>query len=188
MSNEEPRFADISVTSSIVDESKTWPRNKPPGDANDVLRIIVEASRRAYSNKAGGYQFDEDGILLGGMGDIATECGDMMFSHDGLLCHIGAGITHGIAELLGDLDEDTAYKIRRLVQVAVGGGYLSALLDNKAADKRFPNQGNAKKSENKTTLAEKVKQYALDNPDATQKQMAKVFGKTDRTIRKYLNS
>jgi hypothetical protein len=183
-----PNFDDITVTSSIVDESKTWPRNKPPGDANDVLKIIVEAARRAYSNKAGGYQFDEDGVLLGGMGDIATECGDMMFNHDGLLCHIGAGITHGIAELVGGLDEDTEYKIRRLVQVAVGGGYLSALLDNKSADKRFPNQGNAKKSENKNTLAEKVKQYALDNPDATQKQMAKVFGKSDRTIRQYLNN
>ena len=185
--SKEPRFADISVTSSIEDESKTWPRNKPPGDANDVLQIIVAAARRAYANKAGGYQFDEDGILLGGMGDITSSLDDMMFDHDELLCHVGAGITHGITELVGDLDEDTAYKIRRLVQVAIGGGYLSALLDNKAADRRFPNQGNAKKTENKKALAAEVQQYSIDHPDATQKQIAKVFDKTDKTIRNYLN-
>ena len=187
MTDKEPRFADISDTSSIEDESKRWPSNKPPGDANDVLQIIVEAARRAYANKAGGYQFDEDGILLGGMGDITSSLDDMMFDHDELLCHVGAGITHGINELVGDLDEDTAHKIRRLVQVAVGGGYLSALLDNKSASKRRGPIMSDGRSKTSAELADKIRKFSAANPNMSQTEMGRVLKVDRKTIGKYLN-
>ena len=178
-----------AVLGSWVSESETWPKNQPPGTAADVMRIIAQAAKRAFDNKPGGYQFDEDNVLLGGMGDIGSSVDGWLFNHDELMCKVGAGVSSGINKLVGDIDEDTANKIRRLVQVAVGGGYLASLLDGVKGDGRTRRKGTKTVSKKKQSNKEKALAFQKANPTATQKEIAAAVGvKSVRTIRTYLNS
>jgi hypothetical protein len=183
-----PTANELAGMASIISEVETWPKNKPPGNADDILQIVAQAAQRAYHNKPGGYEVDEDGSLCGGMGDIGSSLDGWMFNHDELMCKVGAGVTSGIAKLVGDLDEDTANKVRRLVQVAVGGGYLASMLDGVKGDGRTRRKGTKTGSKKKESNKEKALAFIEENPDATQKEIAAAVGVGVRTIRDYLNS
>ena len=71
--------------------------------------------------------------------------------------------------------------------VAIGAGYIVALLDDKAAGKRrTPVMSDGKKRKTDAERA-RIQKFASNNPDMTQTAMGKALGVTRQTIGKYLN-
>ena len=167
------------------------PKSKLDLSYKEVEHVIVGALRNAYHGGEPGWHMEPDDYQMPPFGDLdhpLTGKGKFQLEHPKRLLKLGDAIDEGISRLIASNDPQASDKIRRLTQIAITAGYLFALIDDKAADKRKPKRGNAKKSENRNARAEKVKQYSIANPDATQKQMAKEFDCDPKTIGRYLNN
>ena len=186
MSKEEP--TDEEYIAMFMESVKRSPKNKAPGDVDEMRTAFINAIRRAYTGGSAGWPQDEHDDSITGFGDLATELsGSWHCSYDALMTEIGDIITGGIGKLVSSNDPDAPDKIRRLTQVAVAAGYIIALLDDAAADGRKPNAMTAGRQKASTKRVEKIRQFATDNPEMTQTAMAKALGVHRDTVGKALN-
>lgn len=166
------------------------PKSKLHISHNEAEQAVYAAIRNAYAGGQPGWCPEPDDYEMPAFGDLDELLygkGRFYLDHDHRMLAIGNIISGGISKLIENNDPQAPDKIRRLTQIAVAAGYLFALLDDKEADKRRPKRGTKARSSKKDKLAEKVRQYAMDNPNATQKEIGAVFKRDPRTIRSYLN-
>lgn len=173
---------------------KRFPKNKAPGDAAEMETAIINALRRAYNGGPRGWQtFDEVSgkadDVIDGFGDLQLElAGSWKLDNNRLMKKVGDAVAAGIQKVIDSDAPDAQEKIRRLSQVAIGAGYICALLDDKAAAKRrtpVMTDGSKRKTEEKRA---RIRKFAAEHPDMNQEDMAKALGfKSRQTIAKYLN-
>ena len=172
---------------SIQEMTKDWeatraiaPKSKVDLSYKEVEHAITAALRNAYHGGQPGWYMEPDDYDMppfGDLDDLLSGKGRFYLEHAERMMKLGDVINEGIGKLIASNDPTASDKIRRMTQIAITAGYLFALIDDKAADKRKPKRANAGKTKKAKALAAKIQQYSIDHPDATQKQMAKVFGK-----------
>ncbi len=186
MSKEKP--TDEEFMAAVMESFKRSPKNKSPGDVDEMRTAFLSAIRRAYTGGSAGWPQDEHEDSIDGFGDLTAELsGSWHCSYDALMVEIGDIITGGIGKLVASKDPDAPDKIRRLTQVAVAAGYVIALLDDAAADKRKPNRMAAGRKKASSKLGDKIRKFAADNPDMTQTAMGEALGVDRKTIGNHLN-
>ena len=181
----------LQMTKDAEERRAIAPKSKLSMSHKEAEQAVYAAIMNAYSGGQPMWAPEPDAYempVFGDLDELLLGKGRFYMDHDDRMLAIGNIISGGISKLVLSNDPQASDKIRRLTQIAVAAGYLFALLDDAAADKRKPKRGNAKKSENRNTRAEKVKQYSIANPDATQKQMAIEFDCDPKTIGRYLNN
>ena len=191
MSNKEPK--DDDFISAAMERLKRLPKNKAFGDAEEMRSVIIKALHRAYAGGARVWESlnEETGVVDAEMspwGDLCMELsGVWMLDNSTMMIKVGDAVAAGIQKVIDSNDPDAPEKIRRLSQVAIGAGYIVALLDDKAAGKRrTPVMSDGKKRKTDAERA-RIQKFAADNPDMTQTAMGKALGVTRQTIGKYLN-
>ena len=179
---------DEELMAAVMESFKRSPKNKPPGDVEEMRTAFINAIRRAYTGGDAGWPQDEHDDSIDAFGDLTVELsGSWHCSYSELMKEIGDIITGGIGKLVASKDPDAPDKIRRLTQVAVAAGYVIALLDDSAADKRKPNRMAAGRKKTSLALGDKIRKFAADNPDMTQTAMGKALGVDRKTIGNHLN-
>ena len=179
---------DEEFMASIKDSIKRSPKNKSPGDVDEMRTAFLSAIRRAYTGGSAGWPQDEHDDSIDAFGDLTVELsGSWHCSYSELMKEIGDIITGGIGKLVASNGPDAPDRIRRLTQVAVAAGYVIALLDDSAADKRKPNRMTAGRKKSSLALRDKIRKFAADNPDMTQTAMGEALGVDRKTIGNHLN-
>lgn len=183
---------DEEFIAGVMETIKRLPKNKVRGDAEEMQSAIIKALHRAYGGGSRDWESaDETGEVdaeMAPMGDLCMELSGLwMFDNSKLMIAVGDAVAAGIQKVIESNDPDAPEKIHRLSQVAIGAGYICALLDDKAADGRKPNAMTHGRQKASTKRAEKVRQFAAENPDMTQKDMAAALGMHRDTVGKYLN-
>jgi hypothetical protein len=190
MSKEEPANKEIALCMEVL---KRLPKNKATGDVDEMRTAIMNALHRAYGGGCRAWESaDETGEVDNEMspwGDLCMELtGLWMLDNSKLMLQVGDAVTAGIQKVIESDDPDAPEKIRRLSQVAIGAGYIAALLDDKAAGKRrtpVMTDGSRRKTDEKRV---RIQKFAAENPNMNQVDMAKALGyKSRQTIAKYLN-
>lgn len=177
----------------LEEASRRAPKNKAPGDAKEMHAAIIKALKRAYHGGSRDWEtYDEE---TGQVDDEMPPFGDLELEMSGswhrsyreAMVSLGDAVAYGIQKVINSNDPDAAEKIRRLSQVAIGAGYIYALLDDKEASKRRSPVMSDGRSKASAERAEKIRRLAAENPNMTQTEMAKVIGVNRKTIGKYLN-
>ena len=121
-------------------------------------------------------------------GDLELEMsGRWHRSYREAMVSLGDAVAHGIQKVIDSNDPDAAEKIRRLSQVAIGAGYIYALLDDKEAGKRRKYVMSDGRTKASAELADKIRKFDAEHPNMSQTEMAKALGVSRKTIGKYLN-
>tara|TARA_Y100000385_G_scaffold261149_1_gene291677 strand:- start:390 stop:965 length:576 start_codon:yes stop_codon:yes gene_type:complete len=184
---------DEEFIAGVMEGIKRLPKNKARGDAEEMQAAIIKALQRAYGGGVRDWEtyneeYGEADAGMSPMGDLCMELtGFWTFDNSELMVKIGDAVAAGIQKVIDSNDPDAQEKIRRLSQVAIGAGYIVALLDDKAAGKRrSPVMDDGKKRKTDAERA-RIQKFAADNPDMTQTAMGKALGVSRQTVGKYLN-
>lgn len=173
--------------------AKRAPKNKAPGDAKEMQAAIIKALKRAYHGGSRDWEtYDEETCQVDdsmpAFGDLMLEMsGSWHHSYSEAMVSLGNAVAAGIQKVIDSNDPDAAEKIRRLSQVAIGAGYIFALLDDKEAGKRRSPVMSDGRTKASSELADKIRRLADENPNMTQTAMGEALGVNRKTIGKYLN-
>ena len=177
----------------IQESVKRLPKNKAPGDAKEMQAAIIKALKCAYRGGSRDWEtyIEETGQvddLMPAFGDLVLEMSASWYhSYAEAMVSLGDAVATGIQKVIDSNDPDAAEKIRRLSQVAIGAGYIFALLDDKEASKRRSPVMSDGRTKASAELAEKIRKFDAENPNMSQTEMAKALGVSRKTIGKYLN-
>ena len=156
----------------------------------EAEQAVYAAIMNAYSGGQPMWAPEPDAYempVFGDLDELLLGKGRFYMDHDDRMLAIGNIISGGISKLVLSNDPQASDKIRRLTQIAVAAGYLFALLDDAAADKRKPKRMTQGRKKSSSVLGDKIRKFAANNPDMTQKDMAVALRVSRKTVGNHLN-